>query len=275
MVRIISSIIGVFVVIAILFFGETNPIIILMSLSIASSIIVSELLTAKELIKNYKISIPSMLFAFACPFLSLTDFYLAAIAVYVSYIFIIMLFFHESISFNDINFLLVTTFLVIFCIGSIALSLRLYNYKYNAFFVILTLAIPWMADGGGYFGGTFLGKHKLCPKISPKKTVEGAVFGIFMGVLSAGLIGYVFETFIYHDISINYVLIFTIGVTNALLSIVGDLSFSLIKRSCNIKDYGNIIPGHGGLLDRFDSILFTAPLIFILCSFVPIFNLRT
>lgn len=106
-----------------------------------------------------------------------------------------------------------------------------------------------------YFTGFFLGRHKLCPNISPKKTVEGAIGGLVGSVVLSGLFGYIFcrEFLVYCII---------IGVVGSIMSQLGDLSASIIKRKLKVKDYGKLIPGHGGILDRFDSVLFTAPSVY-------------
>ena len=128
-----------------------------------------------------------------------------------------------------------------------------------------------MTDTGAYFCGSFFGKHKLCPQISPKKTVEGALGGIIVSVLSALVTCLIFQNFIFDkQVFINYFLIVLIAVIGAIISMVGDLSFSLVKRSCNIKDFGNVIPGHGGILDRLDSVIFLSPLIYFLLIVFPV-----
>ena len=106
-----------------------------------------------------------------------------------------------------------------------------------------------------YFTGVLIGKHKLCPKISPKKTIEGSIGGILGSVLLCGLFGY----FFFDRILIHCIII---GVLGGVISQFGDLTASIFKRKMGIKDYGNLIPGHGGILDRFDSVLFTAPMVY-------------
>lgn len=106
-----------------------------------------------------------------------------------------------------------------------------------------------------YFSGFFFGKHKLCEKISPKKTVEGAVGGVLGSVAFSALFAYFFASeLLYHCIAI--------GLIGSIVSQFGDLTASIFKRNMGIKDYGNLIPGHGGVLDRIDSVLFTAPIIY-------------
>lgn len=144
---------------------------------------------------------------------------------------------------------------------------------HGLFYVVLTLLGAWLADSGAYFAGTFFGKHKLCPNISPKKTVEGLIGGILTNGLIFILIGLIYSKLIADDgTGINYILIFVLGMVCAVLGLIGDLSASLIKRQTGIKDYGNIMPGHGGVMDRFDSVLFVAPFMTIMISLFNIIN---
>lgn len=106
-----------------------------------------------------------------------------------------------------------------------------------------------------YFTGMALGKHRLCPKLSPKKSVEGAVGGVIGSVILCGLFGYLL-------LPDFLVLSLLIGLFGSVVAQLGDLSASAFKRQMGIKDYGNLIPGHGGILDRFDSVMFTAPVVF-------------
>lgn len=106
-----------------------------------------------------------------------------------------------------------------------------------------------------YFTGMAIGKHKLCPNISPKKTIEGSVGGILGSVIICGAFGYFFA----HDYWMHCLII---GALGGIVSQLGDLTASAFKRKMEIKDYGNLIPGHGGILDRFDSVLFTAPMVY-------------
>ncbi len=126
--------------------------------------------------------------------------------------------------------------------------------KEVSFLWIIVLA-AFGTDIFAYFTGMLLGKHKLCPKISPKKTVEGAVGGTLAAMVLCGAYGYFFgKEFLVH--------FFVLGALGAIAAQLGDLTASVFKRKMGIKDYGNLIPGHGGILDRFDSILFVAPVIY-------------
>ena len=113
-----------------------------------------------------------------------------------------------------------------------------------------------------YFTGMAFGKHRLCPNLSPKKSVEGAVGGVLGSVIICGLFGFI----VMKD---SLVLCLLIGFFGSIVAQLGDLSASAFKRQMGIKDYGNLIPGHGGILDRFDSVFFTAPMVF----YVPMVTL--
>lgn len=135
------------------------------------------------------------------------------------------------------------------------------------------LVTAWSTDIAALFTGMMFGKHKLAPVISPKKTVEGAIGGFIISVLvSLGLIYcyQYFGGFRHAVVEINYIHAFIACVCCSVISVFGDLSFSIIKRHCNIKDFGKIMPGHGGVLDRFDSIIFVSPFLCLFVYFFPI-----
>ncbi|NLP29878.1 MAG: phosphatidate cytidylyltransferase [Clostridiales bacterium] len=119
----------------------------------------------------------------------------------------------------------------------------------------LVILCSFATDIMAYFTGYVLGKHKLCPKISPKKTIEGAIGGIVGSVIISIVFSYLFA----YELLIHCIMI---GFVGSIVSQLGDLTASTFKRKMGIKDYGNLIPGHGGILDRFDSVLFTAPFVY-------------
>lgn len=126
------------------------------------------------------------------------------------------------------------------------------------FLVLMPLVAAWGSDTCALFAGMAFGKHKLAPVISPKKTVEGAVGGVIGAMFLMLLVAFIFNT--KAGLEINYVSAAVLGALGAVFGQIGDLSFSIIKRQTGIKDYGHIFPGHGGVLDRFDSVIFVAPL---------------
>ena len=229
-------------------------------------------LSAKKLDKKITMLIPCTVFCVL--FFLFYQYKLACMAIVFAYIvalYLAMVFNHEHLVFHDLSFALTITTMCTLGLWSLVYMYDRYRSNVGLFYVIAALAIPWFADGGAYFGGSFLGKHKLCPKISPKKTVEGAVAGVIAGTFIPLIEGVIFTQFFFHgEVSVNYISFAVIGLLGSVISILGDLSFSLIKRSCGIKDYGSLIPGHGGMLDRFDSVIFTAPLIMIIDMVLPI-----
>ena len=128
------------------------------------------------------------------------------------------------------------------------------------FHVWLIFLCSWGCDTCAYCVGMLIGKHKMAPVLSPKKSIEGAVGG----VAGAALLGVIYGA-VTHGPVIEYAVICGVG---ALISMVGDLAASAIKRNQGIKDYGKLIPGHGGILDRFDSVIFTSPVIFYLAKII-------
>lgn len=131
--------------------------------------------------------------------------------------------------------------------------------RYLVWFVFLS---SWGSDTCAYAVGVLIGKHKMTPRLSPKKSVEGAVGG----VVGAALLFVLYTHLVIHvytDVALPLSLAALLGAVGAMVSMVGDLAASAVKRDHNIKDYGKLIPGHGGIMDRFDSVIVTAPIIFI------------
>ena len=129
------------------------------------------------------------------------------------------------------------------------------------FYVWYVVAAAWGSDTLAYFTGMVFGKHKLSPRLSPKKTIEGAVGGVLGSVILCTLYGLIIARTVEVESGVMLKLSLLIGFMGSLASIGGDLFASSIKRVMRIKDYSNLIPGHGGILDRFDSMLFVAPIV--------------
>lgn len=137
----------------------------------------------------------------------------------------------------------------------------------GAYIVWLIFLCSWGCDTCAYCVGVLIGKHKMSPKLSPKKSVEGAVGGVIGSMLLTLLYVWVFKEQMHAEAEEIMILPAISGV-GALISMVGDLAASAVKRNYNRKDYGNLIPGHGGILDRFDSVIFTAPVIYYLAVYL-------
>jgi phosphatidate cytidylyltransferase len=132
------------------------------------------------------------------------------------------------------------------------------NGKYLIYLIFLA---AFITDAMAYFVGTAIGKHKFAPHISPNKTLEGAIGGVVGGGLGFLVFGYCMEYIFL--LEPNYLYLFLFGIISAIVAEIGDLAASAIKRQFSIKDYGDIMPGHGGVMDRFDSVLFVAPFVYL------------
>lgn len=274
-IRIYSAIVGIIIALTILFFSDT--LIFNGAIAILSILIVYELLHANKCFTHIISCGICFLFSAAMPFLSLDVMLpyrtlLGACCIFL--MFVTYLFSHKTLSFDKLSFMIVTTSLVSMSMCSL-LVIKDSGGEFGTFLVALTLASAWIGDSAAYFVGTAFGKHKLCPDISPKKTIEGAVGGIlFTGIILAATCAVYAHVQAGRGIELHpkYLIIVIIGMICSVLGIFGDLSASLLKRQCQIKDYGSIMPGHGGVLDRFDSVLFVAPFMCFILTYINILD---
>ncbi len=176
---------------------------------------------------------------------------------------------HQHVKYQETMFIAAVTLLVSHSLNM--LNIMLQRNTFGLASVILALCAAWIADTGAYFAGTFFGKHKLCPEISPKKTVEGFFGGIVTDVVVMVIFAWIYS--LITKAHVHYLWLIFIGAVCAVISVLGDLSASIIKRQQGIKDFGNIMPGHGGVMDRFDSVLFTVPAFYALESMYTVFYL--
>jgi len=145
--------------------------------------------------------------------------------------------------------------------------ISLKTLQYGHLFVLLPIIAAFVTDSGAYFTGVTIGKKKAFPTISPNKTVEGYIGGTIAGTVGMLIYGIILSYTT--SLTIIFPALILYGILGAFMTELGDLTFSLIKRKCGIKDYGNLIPGHGGALDRFDSMSFAAPTMYLLVMLVP------
>lgn len=138
----------------------------------------------------------------------------------------------------------------------------------NRYLILIPFILAFLSDSGAYFIGKWLGRHKLAPIISPNKSIEGMFGGVV--VATAGMLVYCWILQLVFNAHVNYLYAISYGIIGSFAGVFGDLSFSAIKRQTGIKDYGNLIPGHGGVLDRFDSMVIIAPMVEILLLFMPV-----
>ncbi|MBQ5320462.1 MAG: phosphatidate cytidylyltransferase [Oscillospiraceae bacterium] len=270
--RIISATVGlVLLAAAFLVYGTVFFTIIV---DIISLIAVFELLKSTGIWKHKVLSLISLIYAAYIPFICYSEaqnFFLPITFLFVVALFITFLIKHKEVKFSDISGSFFFALLYPFsfaCLNLIGSA----SPNFSVFYLLLAFAAAWISDTGAYFTGLAIGKHKLCPEISPKKTIEGAVGGLVSAIISYLLIAAIFSA-IYPDIKVNYIILIIIAPIASILGMIGDLSASVIKREYGIKDYGNIMPGHGGVMDRFDSILFVLPLIYFIITLAPIIKI--
>ena len=146
--------------------------------------------------------------------------------------------------------------------------LRLRMLPYGGGMVMVPLVAAFCSDSAALFAGMACGKHKLAPHVSPKKTVEGAIGGLVGGMAGMVIFRIIFTLCTTQQLHIGWCVL--IGLVGAVMGQLGDLSFSLVKRQYGIKDYGRLLPGHGGVLDRFDSVVFAAPVVWLIVSHVTL-----
>ena len=152
---------------------------------------------------------------------------------------------------------------------SLSAMVQLRCMENGRFLVLLPVICASLTDVGAYFVGMLFGKHRGITKVSPNKSLEGYVGGIVVGCLIMMFYAWALIRFAHMDVSIPVMALY--GILGCAVTELGDLSFSLIKRQCGVKDYGNLMPGHGGMMDRFDSTVFAAPVILLLVWLIPAF----
>lgn len=271
-VRLISAFIGIAFALLVLFLNGTvlYPIVV----AALISIILSELIKAVDGLQFRLGTAGVMLYGIVTPFLEF--YHVTQYSLLVHFVCLLLLFgeliWHpKTFKVEQISFMAMTGILVTRSIDFL-ISLKDLD-QHGIFYVVVGLCGAWIADSGAYFAGVFLGKHKLCPEISPKKTVEGFIGGIVANAVVFVLLCFGYSLVVQNTanaVQVRYPEAALLGVVCALISVMGDLCASVVKRQKNIKDYGTIMPGHGGMMDRFDSVLFVLPTMYL---FLTVFSL--
>ena len=185
------------------------------------------------------------------------------IFILMMFVFVFILFFTEMLSKekSGTNGLFAAFFGAYVFPFFISLLVPMMNLNNGRNLVLIPFISAWCADAGAYFIGSKFGKHKLAPSISPKKSVEGAFGGVACGILGMLIYGIILH---FCKTDVPWIAFIVIGLLGSVFGLLGDLFLSYIKRDCRIKDFGNFLPGHGGVLDRFDSVLFVVPVCYYL-----------
>lgn len=291
--RLISAAVGLVIMISMLIFHDT---FILPFITAGITVIMLyELLRAVKLEKSIPILFSVLAYGITVPVVySLNYNFIDSPLTYAQYrenrslilfgvallcsmgIFVIWLNQHKKIRYEQVFFALAA---MIFVPNAMSTMIRIdrENIQHGVFFLVLGLCGAWIADSGAYFTGVAIGKHKLCPEISPKKTIEGFIGGMISTAVVFVACFAVYNNMIAYspmkeDIS-SYIAVAVTGLLCAVIGTVGDLSASMVKRQIGFKDYGKIMPGHGGLMDRFDSVLFVLPTFYCLITIANNLNI--
>lgn len=206
------------------------------------------------------------IFAGSVDYAKFTTYCFVIISAFMIVLFIYMVLAHRKTTLSDVTMCMFST-LYITVFFSYLILIRCGNN--GNFMIWVPFVIAWLSDTMAYTFGRLFGKHKLIPEVSPKKTVEGAIGGVLGGIVFMCVYGYVCVCFFSKPV--NWVNLVVLGGVGSVISQFGDLAASWIKREQGVKDYGTILPGHGGIMDRFDSVLTVAPFVYYVIFIFPIF----
>ena len=239
-------------------------------LGILLAIAAYELLYRTDLVKHTRLVIYSSAMAFAISMWSYMEavraYFLLMLLVYFALLFAEMMLDHIKVRFETLCMCFVSGVIIPYMLTALIRILTMSNI--GRYVILIPFIVAFLSDAGAYFTGLKFGKHKLAPVVSPNKTIEGVLGGIASAV--AGMLIYAVILDLPLHFTVNYGVALLYGLIGSLAGTFGDLCFSIIKRQTGIKDYGNLIPGHGGALDRFDSLTMVAPLMEAMLLLLPV-----
>ncbi|MBR3863444.1 MAG: phosphatidate cytidylyltransferase [Clostridia bacterium] len=281
--RVTTAVIAILCITPFFIFSEalalSNPLTYLFPLLISGIAFVSvwEMLHCQGLDKNYVISVPLYLIALAFPILARVMHQDMAAYVRLSmivalvtaiYLFAVLVFQFGKVESGKIALLFMTCFYIV---GANAAIVVLRDMEgIGKYLFLIPYIFSWVTDSFAYFCGRAFGKHKLIEAVSPKKTVEGAIGGFVFCAITAILYGVIVRAC--YGVTPNYLVLGLGGIVIGVVSQIGDLVMSAIKREQGVKDYGKLLPGHGGLLDRFDSSMAVTVVVLLISMYFPIFT---
>lgn len=272
--RIITAVVAIAVFLPVLYFSETVVFAIVMALLCLIGCF--EMLRCTGLLGQYALSVPLLALSLPLPLLpywydtvKVEHVCMIALIILVLYLFTVMTFSRGKITLSNVGSAYLSCFYVI--AAFIALTLLRYRVAAGEYVYLICFVGAWVTDTFAYFCGFLFGKHKLIPDVSPKKTIEGSIGGTLFCVLAMIGYGWIIQCISGGTVSANYVALGVSGLFIAIVAQVGDLLMSAIKRTYGIKDYGKLFPGHGGVLDRFDSVLAVALVLIVISSVSNLF----
>lgn len=221
---------------------------------------------------NKKISITLVNYIFAILFMSLQfldvtvigKVIFPAVLLYIMLLTAVCVLDNKRVKFSDVCF---SVFMVFYSVAFLMHLSFIRNLDGGISLLFMALIGAYITDTGAYFTGLSIGKHKLIPAVSPNKTVEGAVGGVMASVIGFMIYGFIM---IKMGHNVNFLLLGVLSVICAVVAQFGDLAASAMKRSLEVKDFGNLIPGHGGMVDRVDSLMFVAPVVYYFITLLPV-----
>ena len=273
--RIITAAVLLLILVPVLIFSNTFLYVVFASLlTLIASL---EMLGCMRLVKRLDLTLPTVIYSVVTVSLSrafgsdaaFMKLFVSLTFVYIFLIFTLSLFADEDKRAQLPEIMLAASAIIYITFG-FATFVTVRDAVNGVFLFPLAYIAAWVSDTGAYFTGVKFGKTKLIPEISPKKTVEG----FFGGLISCVIVFAIYSIFVgaLSSVKPNYFWIIVCAVILSVASVAGDLIASMIKRKYKIKDYSHLFPGHGGVLDRFDSIIATTSLLYILSSIVPLFK---
>ena len=239
-------------------------------ISAMSVVAVYELLWCTGLVKNIALVVISAIMALAISLWSGSHGKKMEDAVLILWIYMmvmvcLMIASHAKLSIEEVCISIFAGVVVPFFLSALT---RIRVMDYGKYYILIPLVLCFGTDSAAYFVGCAIGKHKMAPVISPKKSWEGAIGGALGGIVLMFLYTMVLDLAFAFDVNYGFAILY--GLSGAVTCVIGDLAFSVIKRQTRIKDYGTLLPGHGGVLDRFDSMTFVAPLAEVLVCMLPL-----
>lgn len=274
--RIITAVVAFFVLLPVLIFSDTF--IFPLGLAVCAVLSVWEMFACVGLKNAWLFIAPMYVLGAAFPFLIrylpdrdlLAPIAICAAVVWTLYAFTVLIFSHGK---YPLEAVFVASFSLFYIFIGFNAILFIHDCEPGGKYLYYICFLgAWITDIFAYFCGRAFGKHKLIPDVSPKKTVEGSIGGTVFCILVMVIFGFVVEKLV-PEISANLLIFAVAGVLIAVVSQIGDLSMSVIKRKYGVKDYGFIFPGHGGVLDRFDSVIAVSALLMVFSLFFNFFEL--
>lgn len=275
--RLISAVIGLLILALVI--ALFNTVVLNAAISVITVMSLYELFTAAGC-HDLPMARLAIAFGAVVPFLNVSfigKMFPAICFVFAFLLLCMMIKHYKSVSSEKVGFILFFSIAIAFSLSCFIYMRDLFGMAVGIYAVIVALGGAWLNDTGAYFVGMRFGRRKLAPEISPKKTVEGFWGGIALSVVSQLLLAFLYtQVCAVYGVTaeINYLVLAIASPFIAFVSVIGDLSASAMKRQFGIKDFGNIMPGHGGAMDRFDSVFLTVVFVYNLFVFMPVIAVK-